>query len=121
MNLVPDTTTPQFKGLLVIHSKDGRGGIATTAINTKEVTSISNDTYIDKKQHDRDDYDDDRDDEDDDIEIANGAYMTLNNGCSVKVFAPINKVIDAYIHASEEGVSEIDAKYPALLQKPLFG
>ncbi len=120
MKLSPDAA-PQFRGLLVVHAKDGRGGIATTALNTKEITSISKDTYIDKKPHERDDYDDDRDDDDDGIEIANGAYMTLNNGCSVKVFAPIDKVIDAYIHASEEGVYEIDAKYPALLQKPLFG
>ena len=110
MNLVPETTAPQFKGMLVVHAKDRQGGVSTTAINTKEITTIHNEKYIDREE-----------DDDDDVKIVDGAYMTLNNGCSVKVFAPVDKVIDAYIHAADEGVYEIDARYPTLLQKPLFG
>ena len=110
MNLVQNVTTPQFKGMLVITSKDRMGGDTAIAINTKQITTMTNEKYRDIME-----------DDDDDAKFVNGTYMTLNNGCSVRVFAPVERIIDAYAHAKEEGIYEMETKYPAILQKPLFG
>ena len=99
MNISPIS----FHGLINIIGKDPKSNIS---VNSNTISTINSSKYIDA---DKDN------DSNEPVSVKEASVLNLTNGTRIKVFAPMDKVVEAYKQSSDKDV-ELKSEYNPLIK-----